>query len=82
MYELSCCNEYGQIVIPENGEVLLRGINDAGHRDKLLMHFDTLEECQNFAKEWIKKFPHRACRVFDASEEVARYSYENLYGEQ
>lgn len=82
MYELSCCNEYGNVVIPANGEVLLRGINDAGHRDKLLMHFNTLEECQDFAKEWIKKYPHRGCIVFKGEEEVAIYSYDTFYKEK
>ena len=78
-YELSCCNEWGQVVIPENGEVLLNGINDAGHRDKLIMYFDTLEECQAFAKQWIAKFPHRGCRVFKGSEGVANYCYDSFF---
>lgn len=79
MYKLLCCNQYGNIVIPETGEVLLKGINDYGYRNDLAVYFETLDECKVFAKEWIRKYPHRGCTIFKESKEIAIYSYDTFF---
>ncbi len=78
-YLLSFCDEYGHVVNPDNGEIALGKITSVAWEEKLTRKFNTLEECRFFAKQWLKKYPHRGCGVSQEGQSVALYSYETFH---